>query len=50
MHQCNACMEEIDETEDTRIEVVKPMEWKGDVQEVRHYYCSARCLLEQVRE
>lgn len=50
MPQCNVCMDDIDEEEDTHLEVVKPMEWKGDTREIRHYYCSVSCLLEQVQD
>jgi len=50
MPQCNVCMAEINEEEDTHLEVVKPMEWKGDTREIRHYYCSVSCLLEQVQD
>ncbi|WP_440988314.1 hypothetical protein [Haloarchaeobius baliensis] len=49
MAQCNVCMEEIDEEAETHIEVVKPMEYKGSTQQIRHYYCSISCLLEQVQ-
>jgi hypothetical protein len=50
MPQCNVCMDDINEDEDTHLEVVKPMEWKGDTREIRHYYCSVSCLLEQVQD
>ncbi len=50
MPQCNVCMDDIDEEEDTHIEVVKPMEFKGAKQEIRHYYCTISCLLDQARE
>lgn len=43
-------MEEIDEETDTHIEVVKPVEYKGSTQEIRHYYCKLSCLLEQARD
>ncbi len=42
-------MEPIDEGTDSRIEVVKPMEFKGSTREIRHYYCGVDCLLERVR-
>ncbi|WP_435360013.1 hypothetical protein [Haloarchaeobius sp. DFWS5] len=39
----------IDEEADTHIEVVKPMEYKGATQEIRHYYCTISCLLDQAQ-
>jgi hypothetical protein len=46
--ECNACLEEIDDATDTRVEVVKPMRWKGEVREVRHFYCSVGCLVDEL--
>lgn len=39
MPQCNVCMESIDEKGETHIRVVKPVEYKGSTEEIRHYYC-----------
>ncbi|WP_435348460.1 hypothetical protein [Haloarchaeobius sp. HRN-SO-5] len=50
MPQCNVCMDDVDEKEDTHIVVVKPMEYKGSTRKIRHYYCSIGCLLEQARD
>ncbi|WP_435334359.1 hypothetical protein [Haloarchaeobius sp. TZWWS8] len=49
MPNCNRCTDEIDEATDTHIEVVKPMEYKGSTQQIRHYYCTIACLLEQTK-
>lgn len=50
MPQCNVCLTDIDEDEDTHIEVVKPMEYKGETQEIRHYYCTIGCLIEHAQD
>lgn len=50
MPQCNVCMEEIDESDDAHIQVVKPMEFKGESQEITHYYCSVGCLVEHATD
>lgn len=47
--ECNVCLTEIDPGTDTHIEVVKPMEFKGETQEIRHYYCSVACLVDHAR-
>jgi hypothetical protein len=49
MPQCNVCMADIDEETDTHIEVVKPMEFKGNTEEIRHYYCSVKCLVDHAQ-
>ena len=50
MPQCNVCMADIDGKEDTHIEVVKPMEYKGETEQIRHYYCSVACLMEHAQD
>jgi len=37
-----------DDEADAHIEIVQPMEFKGDTQKVRQYYCDVECLLEKV--
>lgn len=49
MPQCDNCMDDIDVDTDARVEVVKPMEFKGEVQEVTQYYCTIECLIEKIR-
>jgi hypothetical protein len=48
MPQCDNCLEDIDDEAEAHIEVVQPMEFKGDTQKVRQYYCDVGCLLEKV--
>lgn len=48
MPQCDNCMDHIDEDEDAHVEVVKPMEFKGETRKVTQYYCTVECLLETV--
>lgn len=47
MPQCDNCMSDIDEDADTHVEVVKPMEFKGEVQKVTQYYCTVECLVQK---
>lgn len=47
MPQCDNCMDHIDGDEETHIQIVKPMELKGNVEKVTQYYCSVQCLLEK---
>lgn len=43
-------MADIDEERDAHVEVVKPMELKGEIQKVTQFYCTVGCLLEKVRD
>lgn len=49
MLECNVCEDAIDEESETHVTVVKPVEYKGAQQEIRHYYCSVACLVEHAR-
>lgn len=49
MLECNVCAETIEEEEETHIAVVKPVEYKGSKQKIRHYYCSVSCLVDHAR-
>ena len=35
---------------DAHVEVVNPMEFKGETQTVTQYYCSVECLIEKVAD
>lgn len=48
MPQCDTCMDGIDDEQETHLQLVRPMEFKGDVQKVSQYYCSVECLLKKV--
>lgn len=48
MVQCDTCMADIDEDVDAHVEVVKPMELKGEIQKVTQFYCTVGCLLKKV--
>lgn len=50
MPQCDNCLTDIDDTADAHVQVVKPMEFKGETQQVTNYYCSVGCLLEKVED
>lgn len=50
MPQCDNCMNAIDEESDTHLTVVKPLEFKGEIQKITQYYCSVSCLLETVKD
>ena len=47
---CDNCMAEIDENVDTHVEIVKPMEFKGEIQKITQFYCTVGCLLEKIRD
>ncbi len=49
MPQCNNCTEEIATEDDTHVVVVKPMEFKGSQEQIEHYYCSVKCLVERAK-
>ena len=48
MPQCDNCMDDIDDDADTHVQIVKPMEFKGETQKVTQYYCTVECLLAKV--
>ena len=48
--QCDNCVGDIDGESETHIQVVSPMEFKGETTKVKRYYCSLRCLVEKTRE
>jgi hypothetical protein len=48
MPQCANCLEEVDAAADAHVQVVNPMEFKGETQQVTQYYCSVDCLLAKV--
>lgn len=48
MPQCDNCMDDIDADEDTHVQIVKPMEFKGETRKVTQFYCSVECLLERI--
>ena len=48
MPQCDNCMDDIDDDEDTHVSIVKPMEFKGETQKVTQFYCTVECLLERI--
>lgn len=50
MPQCDNCVDDIDDETETHVEIVKPMEFKGEVQKVKQYYCSVQCLVEKVAD
>lgn len=50
MAQCDHCMEMIDEGADTHVKIVKPMEFKGQTQQITQFYCSVGCLVEKMQE
>lgn len=50
MPQCDKCMADIDEETDAHVEVVKPMDFKGDTRKVTQYYCTVECLLGKVND
>lgn len=50
MVKCDNCMNDIDADADAHVEVVKPMELKGEVQKVTQFYCTVGCLVEKVRD
>ncbi len=43
-------MTEIDDTTDTHVAVVKPVDYKGSTRKIRHYYCTIECLLESASQ
>jgi hypothetical protein len=49
MAQCDHCMDEIETGEQTHVRIVKPMEFKGETEEVTQYYCTVECLLEKLQ-
>lgn len=49
MVQCDNCMDDIDDDTDAHVEVVKPMEFKGQTREVTQYYCTLECLVDKVQ-
>lgn len=49
MLECNVCEDGIEEDHETHITVVKPVEYKGSTQKIRHYYCSVSCLVDHAR-
>lgn len=48
--QCDNCVDDIDGASETHIQLVSPMEFKGETTKVRRYFCSVECLLEKSQE